>query len=684
MRKHILMTMLLFTAFIHLAWADQPEAFSVQGPANTQQLTYQEIEDGKMLISVTDKDEKPIMGLTLKDFSILRGLRTAKIVNVEPLATSKDVGLNIVLVVDNSLSMRDRKAVQPLLEALEAFYQIVRPIDNISIVVYDDRKTITINNQELHAKILTSRDVNALRALVTEQMTEGLTSGTYLNDAIMVGLDVLGKYPEKSNKFMVAFTDGEDINSGIKDHVVLEAAKNIPNLGAYTVDYMPTTTLDPFLQTFAKQNNGHIWKASSAAELAPIFKKFSSTLLHRYIVSYRFLNAPTGEIALEPGEITIEEISTIDSAPLLNYIYFETGQSEIPSRYIQLNSQSDTEAFTEKALTSVMEKYRNLLNIIGHRLRKYPDAAITIVGCNSNTGEEYGRKDLARRRAESVRAYLRYVWGIAPDRLNIEDRNLPEAPSSNRLPEGQAENQRVEIRSDNVAILDTVKSEYAEKISAAQAIKVVPKIAAEAGIQDWEITLTCGDEVIGAFKGVGDPEPAYVCPLDKSYFDKIVTTGSIKASLQVRDKESKELVLDEAARLPVKFIKRQEQLAQKQGYRVREKYALILFDYDSSAIKSRNKIIVDRIIARMKDVPQAAMDIVGHTDNIGKEDYNIKLSERRAGAVREQFSQEQAAPQNGTMAVSGDGPNNPLYNNETPEGRALNRTVTIALEYQQQ
>jgi len=683
MRKHILMTLLLFTAFIHPAWADQPEVLSVQGPADTQQLTYQEIEEGKLLISVTDKDQKPIMGLTLKDFNILKGTRAAKVVNVEPLATSKDIGLNIVLVVDNSASMKDRKAVQPLLEALEAFYQIVRPIDNIAIVLFDDHKTIQINGQKLHAKILTSNDINELRALVKDQMTHGLTGGTYLNDAIMVGLDVLGKWPEKSNKFMVALTDGEDINSGIGDDVVLEAAKKIPNMGAYTVDYMPTKKLDAFLQTFAEQNNGHIWKASSAAELVPIFKKFSSTLLHRYIVSYRFLNAPTGEIALDPGEITIEEISTIDSAPLLNYIYFETGQSEIPSRYTQLNSQPDTEAFSETALTSVMDKYRNLLNIIGHRLRKYPDAAITIVGCNSNTGEENARQDLSRRRAESVRAYLRYVWGIAPDRLKIEDRNLPEAPSSNRLPEGQAENQRVEIRSDHAQILDTVKSEYVEKISAVQQIRVIPRIMAEAGIQDWQITLTCGDETIGAFKGSGDPEPAYVCPLDKTYFDKLVTTGSVKASLQVRDKESKELVLDDAARLPVRFIKRQEQLAQKQGYRVREKYALILFDYDSDAIKARNKIIVDRIIARMKTIPQAEMHIVGHTDNIGKEDYNIKLSERRAEAVKAQFAQEQATPMNGTMAVSGDGPSNPLYDNQTPEGRALNRTVTIALEYQQ-
>jgi len=682
MRKIILMTLMLLTCLIQIAWADEPEAFTVQGPASAQRLTFQPIEEGKLLVSVTDKDEKPLMGLTVSDFSILKGQKTAKVVTVEPLATSKDVGLNIVLVVDNSASMRDRKAVSPLLEALEAFYGIIRPIDTIAVVVFDDKQTTQVDGHALHAKILESSDVDTLRALVKGQMTEGLTSGTYLYDAMKVGLDIARKWPEKSNKFMAVFTDGEDLNSGIKDKAVMAAAKDIPNFGAYTVDYMPSTALNGFLKSFAQLNNGHIWKASSAAELVPIFKNFSSTLLHRYIVSYRFLNAPAGEIALDPSEVTVEELSTIDSAPLLNYIFFDTGKSDIPGRYAQLKTQSETETFSETALTSVMEKYRQLLNIIGYRMRKYPDATITVVGCNSNTGEEHARQALSRSRAESVRAYLRYVWAIAPDRMNIEERNLPEAPSSNRSPEGQSENQRVEIRSDSAEMLDTVKSEYVEKISDVREIKVIPTITAEAGIQDWEITLRCGDETIGALKGSGEMAPEYAFPVEKAHLDKMVAAGSITASLRVRDKESKELRMDDAARLPVKFVQRKEQLAQKQGYRVREKYALILFDYDSAAIKSRNKMIVDRIVDRMKAVPEAVMDIVGHTDTIGKEDYNIKLSERRAEAVKAQFSQEQETPMPGNMTVSGDGPRNPLYDNNAPEGRALNRTVTIALEYQ--
>ncbi|MEJ2154446.1 MAG: OmpA family protein [Desulfobacteraceae bacterium] len=678
MRKIQFTILVLFFCLLQTVWADDQSTFTVKGPANAQNLNFQEIEEGKLLVSVTDDEQKPIMGLMPKDFSIVKGNKTAKVVNVEPLVTSKDIGLNIVLVVDNSASMRDRKAIQPLLKALEALYQIIRPIDQIAVVVYDDYKTVQVSGTKLHAKVIQSDSVDGLREMVREQMTKGLSSGTYLRDAMMLGLDLARRWPEKSNKFMVVMTDGEDLNSGVSESAVSEAAKTVQNFGAFTVDYMPSKTLDDFLSAFASENNGQVRKAGSAEELVPIFKEFSSTLLHRYIVSYRFLNAPVGTLAFEPAQVTIEEISTIDSAPLLNYIFFETGQSELSDKYIQLQNQAQTESFSESALTTVMDKYRHFLNIIGHRMRQFPEASITLVGCNANTGDEYGRKDLSKSRAEAVRAYLRYVWGIAAERMVVEVRNLPEAPSTNRIPEGQAENRRVEIRSEHPGMLDTVKSEYTEKRSNTQQISVIPKISAEAGVKEWKLTLKCGDAIIGAFKGTGDLSSSYALSLDNRLLEKMVKAGRVTASMQVIDKENEVLALNEAAVLPVKFIQRKEQLAQKQGYTVREKYALILFDYDSAAIKSRNKIIVDRIIARMQEVPDAKVDIVGHTDNIGKEAYNLKLSERRAEAVKEQF----AAIQSDNMTMTGDGPNNPLYDNDTPEGRALNRTVTIDLEYE--
>jgi outer membrane protein OmpA-like peptidoglycan-associated protein len=683
MKKILFFTFIVGALFFHSGWCAETETLKIEGPASAAKLTFQPIEPGKVLVSVTDADEKPIKGLAPKDFTIRENQKTAKILQVEPLATSKDVGLNIVLIVDNSLSMKDRKAVDPLLDALEAVYEMVRPIDEVTAVVFDDKKTIKLQGKELHAKVLKSNNPTYLRAFFKEQLSRGLTEGTYLYDAMMVGLDQARQWPEKSNKFMVVFTDGEDLNSGITSAKLKAEAKGIPNLGAFTVDYMPAQETDAFLKSFADQYNGNSWKASSSAELIPIFKHFSSTLLHRYVVTYRVLNPPAGALAFAPAQMTIEEVTTIDSAPLLNYVFFETGQSELSSRYMLYQDQAQTGAFTETALAGVMEKYSHLLNIVGRRLRQNSDATITLVGCNSNTGDEAGRSDLSASRAESVRAYLRYVWGIAPERIAVESRNLPEAPSTSRLQEGQVENQRVEIRSDHPAILDTVKSEYVEKISDVQELKVIPKITAEAGIAKWTINLKSGAEIVGTFSGEGEPAQALSLPMSKEYLDKIAAAGKITASMQVTDKEANDVTVEQAGELPVQFIQRQEQMAQKQGYKVREQYALILFDYDSAAIKARNKQVVDRIVGRIQVVPQAAVNIVGHTDNIGKEAYNIKLSEKRAQTVREQFMQVQA-PVAYNMKVQGAGPHNPLYDNTVPEGRSLNRTVTIALEYEKQ
>ena len=156
----------------------------------------------------------------------------------------------------------------------------------------------------------------------------------------------------------------------------------------------------------------------------------------------------------------------------------------------------------------------------------------------------------------------------------------------------------------------------------------------------------------------------------------------VEIQMQATDKEANELLTQDTTPLPVNYIQRTEQMAQIDGYRVMEKYALILFDFNSADIKARNKAIVDRIISRMDEIPDAEVIVTGHTDSIGSEDYNLTLSDRRARTVRDIL----VAAKPGIaerLQVKGVGPNSPLYDNALPEGRALNRTVTVTLTYQQ-
>jgi OOP family OmpA-OmpF porin len=73
--------------------------------------------------------------------------------------------------------------------------------------------------------------------------------------------------------------------------------------------------------------------------------------------------------------------------------------------------------------------------------------------------------------------------------------------------------------------------------------------------------------------------------------------------------------------------------------------------------------------------------IVGHTDSIGKEMYNIDLSMRRAKAAYDVILAEGVA-EGDHLSYAGAGPHDPLFDNNLPEGRALNRTVTVTLEYE--
>jgi outer membrane protein OmpA-like peptidoglycan-associated protein len=390
---------------------------------------------------------------------------------------------------------------------------------------------------------------------------------------------------------------------------------------------------------------------------------------------------PKGTVAIQPDTLTIEEVTTIDSSPLLNYVFFETGQSDIPSRYATLSSQAETRSFSRSKLKDTTEKYTHILNIIGSRLRDNPETRIKIVGCNSNRGQEANRKDLSRSRAESVKAYLKYIWGIEASRMELEVRNRPAVASASSVAEGRAENQRVEIYSESPAILDTIKSTYVTEISNAEEVKIMPQIRTGYELARWTVALLGDGTLIDSTAGQGDLMAAYPFNLKKLGLAKIGGYENIGANIEVEDRKGR--TYKTGASTNVRFIRREERVAKKEGYKVMEKYALILFDFDRADIKDRNQAVMDRIIARIKEVPTATVKIVGHTDTIGKEAYNLDLSERRAKAAFEMIVAG-GGVNSGNISYEGAGPHNPLFDNELPEGRALNRTVTVTLEYERQ
>ena len=100
-----------------------------------------------------------------------------------------------------------------------------------------------------------------------------------------------------------------------------------------------------------------------------------------------------------------------------------------------------------------------------------------------------------------------------------------------------------------------------------------------------------------------------------------------------------------------------------------------LFDFDKSVIKPEAKASLDSLIGKIKTLTLEVVIAVGHTDAIGTEAYNQKLSERRANAVRA-YLVSKGVDKN-RIHVEGKGKTQPVADNKTPEGRAKNRRVEI-------
>jgi outer membrane protein OmpA-like peptidoglycan-associated protein len=101
----------------------------------------------------------------------------------------------------------------------------------------------------------------------------------------------------------------------------------------------------------------------------------------------------------------------------------------------------------------------------------------------------------------------------------------------------------------------------------------------------------------------------------------------------------------------------------------------ILFAVDSAALSAESKYSLDDFAAVMLDYPKTAILIQGHTDSTGSEEYNMKLSERRAQAVFNHLALREVDPDR--MAAIGYGEGYPVADNTTAAGRELNRRVSI-------
>ncbi len=104
----------------------------------------------------------------------------------------------------------------------------------------------------------------------------------------------------------------------------------------------------------------------------------------------------------------------------------------------------------------------------------------------------------------------------------------------------------------------------------------------------------------------------------------------------------------------------------------------INFVFDTADLTEPSKTSIDEVYAVFKSQPNLKLEVGGHTDSKGSDAYNLKLSQRRADAVKAYLVSKGANA--GNITAKGYGESRPISSNDSPEGRADNRRVEFRLD----
>ncbi len=99
------------------------------------------------------------------------------------------------------------------------------------------------------------------------------------------------------------------------------------------------------------------------------------------------------------------------------------------------------------------------------------------------------------------------------------------------------------------------------------------------------------------------------------------------------------------------------------------------FDFDKAVLKPEGKAKLDELASKVQGINLEVIVAVGHTDSVGSDAYNQKLSERRAQAVKGYL--ESKGIDKSRVYTEGKGEKQPVADNKTKDGRAKNRRVEI-------
>jgi outer membrane protein OmpA-like peptidoglycan-associated protein len=372
------------------------------------------------------------------------------------------------------------------------------------------------------------------------------------------------------------------------------------------------------------------------------------------------------------NSIKVEDAQYAELYPFIPYIFYANNAGTPDSTAQEFSGSSERGNFTLAALSQdAIEVNRHTLDIVGYRMKQNPAAALTIVGSNDGKAETKNKK-LSEERATFAKDYIVKSFGIAPDRITVQARDLPEKASATSVADGDAENRRVELKSTNRELFEPIMMKSDEqRIATPDLIEFKPKAESNSAVTSWSLTLSQAGRTLREFVGIGDPAPQrwLIRPNELS-------NAQVPVDYKFTASDSLGGRQETNGSIPVEYIsstrKRTEQLAD----RTISKFSLVLFDFNKSEITPDNQKIIETAVLPSIQY-NSTVKIYGYTDRIGDDNYNKKLSKERAESVRKAL---ESIIKEAKYETYGNGESVPIFDNSQPIGRHLSRTVQIYVE----
>lgn len=371
------------------------------------------------------------------------------------------------------------------------------------------------------------------------------------------------------------------------------------------------------------------------------------------------------DVQLSTNKLEIKSRIISQTFPMLDFVFFDENSDKLNANYHLI---SNNQAFKIEDLPPTpTELHNNILNIIGYRMKQFPNAALRLKGFADSTTEA-ANQQLPNARTNTVKEYLVNTWGIAANRIVIQSNKnaYPTQQVATRNDSGYAENRRVMLSSSTAEILAPIKmSDYEGIISISpNSVDLTINGASDSSIIQRELMIYQGERTF-------DKIPM-TAAMNKFHYD---ITDSI-AKL-IKPNTSLEFTYSAAAAngnklFSTKTVAVDKSKSMTKIYRV----PLILFDVASDNIPKHAEAAIESLLPQLN--ADSKVRVIGYTDILGNPEFNKQLSNSRAvnaaKLIKKYYPKVEILE---TKGVGSDEFAPGIHSYNSPADRFLSRTVII-------